>query len=61
MCGIIGYYGTDSDKFSKQCSLDLIKHRGPDNQQSTIEDNLFFGHTRLSILDLSSNASQPMY
>ena len=42
----------------------LLTHRGPDNNGQeiiTIEDKtLFLGHTRLSIIDLSSGGHQPM-
>lgn len=61
MCGILGYLGLNNEEFSEQVRMDLIVHRGPDNQSVTEEKNLFFGHTRLSILDLSENGSQPMY
>ena len=60
MCGIIGYYGINSSKFASESSLDLISHRGPDNQDSVKGDNYFLGHTRLSIQDISESANQPM-
>lgn len=57
MCGIIGAIGN----FSKPESLDNIAHRGPDSQGVYSDENVFFGHTRLSIQDLSENGSQPMH
>ena len=38
----------------------MILHRGPDFQDVFIDNNLGFGHCRLSIIDLSNNAHQPM-
>jgi len=38
-----------------------IKHRGPDAQKvKIIDENVAFGHTRLSIIDLNETADQPM-
>ena len=61
MCGIVGSVNTPIDWET----LNLIKHRGPD-YQSLIEEQvdqnrIYFGHTRLSILDLSEAGNQPMY
>ena len=41
--------------------LDLLDHRGPDNSSSWSDSTncVLLGHTRLSILDLSSDANQP--
>ena len=63
MCG---YYCIDSsdqinlDKSIK--SLDLISHRGPDSQKYFLNNQrrVFMGFNRLSILDLRSEADQPM-
>ena len=68
MCGISGYLSTDSlnrnylfDMGSKM-NQELL-HRGPDDNATWINDNsnLMLNHTRLSIIDLSSNGSQPMH
>ena len=61
MCGIIGYFGSKSEVFSEKISLDIISHRGPDSSGSYLDKNLYLGHTRLSIQDLSDRASQPMF
>jgi asparagine synthase (glutamine-hydrolysing) len=61
MCGILGYIGLNNKEFANKANLSLIAHRGPDNHSVSEENHLFFGHTRLSILDLSINGSQPMY
>lgn len=60
MCGIIGAVGI-FDKNVRDEVLDTIAHRGPDSTGIYIKENLFFGHTRLSIQDLSENGSQPMF
>ena len=39
---------------------DSLIHRGPDGEGYWLEDNVGFGHRRLAIIDLSSEASQPM-
>lgn len=65
MCGIFGCINfsnkiIDKSKFNE--SLELLKHRGPDNQ-STIyfnNDTIALGHRRLSIIDLKESANQPM-
>ena len=43
--------------------MDTMIHRGPDGHGIWINDNglVGFGHRRLSIIDLSSTAAQPMY
>ncbi|MEN9521701.1 MAG: hypothetical protein RL065_78, partial [Bacteroidota bacterium] len=66
MCGILGIYN-----FKKQpINLDHINsmiaaqhHRGPDGNGSWANDekNLVLGHNRLSIIDLTTAASQPMH
>lgn len=60
MCGITGFIGKGSkDNLLKM--VDSIKHRGPNAQGCFFENNVALGHTRLSILDLSSAGSQPMF
>lgn len=61
MCGIIGVESqfNFNEELFKQ-SLELIKHRGPDNQEvEKINPKAALGHTRLSILDLSIKGNQP--
>lgn len=61
MCGIAGLYsnsiGIDFDRF-----LDSLKHRGPDGRGvfKDPHEDLWLGHRRLKILDLSESAAQPM-
>lgn len=64
MCGIAGIVSAERS-FSKQDIepiIESIKHRGPDGQQywQNENKNVSLIHTRLSILDLSSNSDQPM-
>jgi len=61
MCGILGILpAVEQGFFSK--ALHLIKHRGPDGTGIWDDgDNIILGHQRLSILDTSLKASQPMH
>ena len=40
-------------------ALKKMEHRGPDNQSYLFENDHFFGHTRLSIIDLNERSNQP--
>lgn len=61
MCGIAGCINS----ILTEKDIDQISHRGPDYQsitETSIGPNkVFLGHTRLSIIDLSSAGNQPMY
>ncbi len=65
MCGIAGFYSS-SKKISESdlhSMTDVMSHRGPDaagyflNEEQTVG----LGHRRLSIIDLSEAANQPMF
>ena len=45
MCGIIGFFSRNSRDLEKYTKLiNIIKYRGPDNQQIKLEkDNFFLG------------------
>ena len=58
MCGIVGAVNYES--FNHKEVLNTINHRGPDHQSSFSFNNLWLGHTRLSIIDLSKNGNQPI-
>jgi len=63
MCGIIGIWKQEQIKIERivvSNMLDKQKHRGPDNEGIWIDNNKAFGHNRLSIIDLSPKAHQPM-
>ena len=68
MCGILGGFLKKNSKISKQKTFDCLKKltkRGPDSRKLDFKDFKFgdfvLGHTRLSIIDISKNANQPMY
>ncbi|MEO5670663.1 MAG: asparagine synthase (glutamine-hydrolyzing) [Ramlibacter sp.] len=63
MCGIVGLIHTDASPVpaqTLQSMTDAVAHRGPDGQAHWIEGNVGLGHRRLSIIDLTSAADQPM-
>jgi asparagine synthase (glutamine-hydrolysing) len=64
MCGILGKISLTEkiDTSSMKIALDLMIHRGPDAAGiwTSPSENIWFGHRRLSILDLSDLGSQPM-
>lgn len=64
MCGICGikYFGdrtVDSSDLRKM--MNLLKHRGPDDEGIYVNNNIGLGFMRLSIIDLSSAGHQPMW
>ena len=70
MCGISGFYlGKNSklqNRFLEKLNFDLsnkICHRGPDESSfwQNDKENIYFGHNRLKIIDLTENGSQPMF
>ena len=64
MCGVLGIYSQNSELSVElfRSALSLLKHRGPDYQGVFVSSSqkLLLGHTRLSILDPSFKANQPM-
>jgi asparagine synthase (glutamine-hydrolysing) len=73
MCGIFGFYSTNlivDIEIRTKAALNALKHRGPDDsgildfsvQKKHLDSkyNLFFGHTRLSIIDVTDGGRQPM-
>ena len=60
MCGIFGLITENLNIERARLSLDTLKHRGPDQWGEYIEIELYLGHRRLSIIDLSENGRQPM-
>ena len=59
MCGFyITNNSISEEVFSER--LDRIKFRGPDFTGIAAEDGIWFGHHRLSILDLDERSNQPM-
>jgi asparagine synthase (glutamine-hydrolysing) len=59
ICGIVGFNGQSVNGSSLRQMLKSMKHRGPDDQGIYINNNVGFGHVRLSIIDLSLAGHQP--
>tara|TARA_B110000211_G_C14093199_1_gene560726 strand:- start:11049 stop:12857 length:1809 start_codon:yes stop_codon:yes gene_type:complete len=60
MCGILGTINFKTETSLIKKSLSNMAHRGPDDSGiSKCDDGVFFGHNRLSIIDLSENGRQP--
>ena len=68
MCGLTGFLLSKSSKDENSLyeylskMTNSLKHRGPDasGYWYCTNSNIFLGHRRLSIIDLSSNGEQPM-
>lgn len=61
MCGFVGFTGKCENKqMVIDDMLNKIIHRGPDSQQSYVDNEVAFGFARLSIIDLE-NGSQPLF
>ena len=61
MCGIFGLTNFSSDHLDKaRTALNTLEHRGPDQVNDFFDQDIYIGHRRLSILDLSEKAIQPM-
>jgi asparagine synthase (glutamine-hydrolysing) len=66
MCGIAGILKVNLKPVTKtelKCMTDVISYRGPDGEGCWIsqKQNIGLAHRRLSIIDLSDNAKQPMH
>lgn len=66
MCGIAGVICLDNSKVTKEevkKMTDVIAHRGPDGDGHWVSDcgTIGLGHRRLSIIDLTHEADQPMH
>ena len=62
MCGILGFVHRDPEQrppLSEQ-ALSRLAHRGPDGNGVFTDVHIQFGHTRLSIIDLTNAGDQPM-
>jgi asparagine synthase (glutamine-hydrolyzing) len=61
MCGIFGFTGYQKEYLYKaRQALNMLAHRGPDQWGEWTDDDIYSGHRRLSINDLSDNGRQPM-
>ncbi len=65
MCGIAGIVNLDNKKKVRISVIkemaETMKHRGPDDSGSFVDDHVAFGHRRLTIIDLTSRGRQPMF
>lgn len=65
MCGIAGFIDPklQADDAGKliHAMLESIRHRGPDDSSEYHDGAVWLGHNRLSIIDLSETANQPMH
>ena len=61
MCGIIGIISKDA-LHHMEINPEILSHRGPDSTGIWKDENkkVSLGHTRLSIIDLSDEAKQPL-
>lgn len=63
MCGICGKINLNNQPIDeallKRMTL-VLSHRGPDDEGIYVKNNVGLGHRRLSIIDLSALAHQPM-
>lgn len=63
MCGIAGIWRLDGQQVDRETLVsmrDQLRHRGPDDCGVYLDSDIGLGHTRLSIIDLSSSGHQPM-
>jgi asparagine synthase (glutamine-hydrolysing) len=60
MCGIAGIIGSRASLETVNAMTSLLRHRGPDGEGSWSAPGVALGHRRLSIIDLSHAADQPM-
>lgn len=62
MCGFVGFTGMRNDRREILNRMaERIIHRGPDSSGEFFGDDISLGFRRLSIIDLSDTAGQPMY
>jgi len=63
MCGIAGFFvhkNITEHQENLKSAIQVLYHRGPDNQGIWTEGEVGLGHVRLSILDLTAHGNQPM-
>ncbi len=60
MCGIAGFTGTGNEHDGRRM-IESIRYRGPDFTDVWFTENICLAHARLSIIDLSTSANQPMF
>jgi asparagine synthase (glutamine-hydrolysing) len=64
MCGIFGAIHLNNNNHDNKNEIseliELFRYRGPNQKGTYIDKKVSFAHVRLSIIDLSKSASQPM-
>lgn len=63
MCGICGKINLNNAPIEEALIRQMtscLSHRGPDDEGIYIKNNIGLGHRRLSVIDISYNAHQPM-
>lgn len=60
MCGILLHKGNHKITSRFHDNLEKLSHRGPDCKHFIHFNDIYIGHTRLSIIDLSEMGNQPM-
>lgn len=60
MCGIGGVLGRPTEGFAAFMQ-DALRHRGPDGQVSWAEGGIILTQTRLAIIDVSDEGTQPFH
>ena len=63
MCGICGEIRFDNTSINRQTAkkmIDAVARRGPDNEGLFFQKQIFFGHRRLSVIDVTEKSHQPM-
>lgn len=64
MCGIYAHLSEKKIEYPEkriEHLIELLKHRGPDDQSVFQESQFFLLHTRLKIIDLRDSANQPFH
>jgi len=61
MCGIAGFTGFKNNIELAENANEIQHHRGPDNQSVWSDEYIALAHQRLSIIDLSEAANQPLH
>ena len=65
MCGIVGVLNHNNLNINASQAIDIslrrLSKRGPDFQSHFINDEVLFGHARLSIIDTSPDSNQPFW
>lgn len=63
MCGIAGIVGLPSEGSESiiQGMVQRLDHRGPDDSAIAVYENVAFGQSRLSIIDINIRSNQPFF